>query len=104
MKTSDLERVIRDYIRELYDMEYKGSLEVTELDPVGYCIKLGMDTPDKPVLICVELEGDALLKYLRQELINRRLGQVYYGKLELVQPCPARTACDDKGRAYRENR
>lgn len=88
-------------------MEYKGSLEVTKLDPVGYCIKLGMDTPDQPVLICVELEGEKLLKYIRQELIDRRLGNKYYGKLELVQPydCrPARTACDDKGRAYRENR
>ena len=88
-------------------MEYKGSLEVTGLDPVGYCIKLGMDTPNQPVLICAELEGDALLKFLRKELIDRRLGQVYYGKLELIQPCdcrPSRTACDDKGRAYRENR
>lgn len=85
-------------------MEYKGSLEVERLDPVGYCVRLGMDTPNQPVMICAELGDKEFLKFIRQELLNRRLGHVYYGRLDLIQPydCP-RTSCHDKGRAYTED-
>ena len=54
---------------------------IEKLNPMGYCIKLGMDHDHQPMVIYAELEDDKFLKFIRQELKNRRFNLVYYGKL-----------------------
>ena len=102
MTTQDLEQVIQDYILDIYDKKYIGKIVIEKLNPIGYYIKLGMDHPHQPITIYAELEDDKFLKFLKQELKDKRFNLVYYGKLQLTYPydCnPINTACSchDKG-------
>ena len=102
MTVQDLEQVIQEYILDIYKKKYTGKIEIQKLNPIGYSIKLGMDTPNKPVTIYGELEDKAFLKFLKQELKDRRLNLIYYGKLQLTYPYdfnPRNTSCSchDKG-------
>ena len=102
MTTQDLEQGIRDYILDIYHKEYIGKIVVEKLNPVGYCIKLGMDNPYQPIVIYAELEDKEFLKFLRQELKNKRFNLVYYGNLQTTYPydcSPINKACSchDKG-------
>lgn len=108
MTVQDLEQVIHEYILDIYHKKYIGKLEIRKLDPKGYCIKLGMDTPYQPITIYAELEDEKFLKFLKQELKDRRFNLTYYGKLTLKYPynCnPISTSCSchDKGRTNRED-
>ena len=108
MTVQDLEQVIQEYILDIYHKKYTGKLEVHKLDPIGYCIKLGMDNPLQPITIYAEMEDKKFLKFLRQELKDKRFNLLYYGKLTLTYPydCnPISTACNcnDKGRINRKN-
>lgn len=102
MTTQDLEQVIQDYILDIYHKKYIGKIVIEKLNPIGYYIKLGMDHSHQPIIIYAELEDDKFLKFLKQELKDRRFNLVYYGKLQLTYPydCnPINTACSchDKG-------
>ena len=105
MKTlEELEQVIRDTIMDIYHKEYTGKISVQKL-PVGYCIKLGMNTPDQPITIYAELEGRKFLEFLRQEIKDRRFNLVFYGSVNLREPteCQERNTacgCHDKRRTY----
>lgn len=102
MLIQDLERVIRDYILDIFHKQYIGKLHIDKLDPIGYCIKLGMDTPAQPITIYAELEDVDFLKFLRKELKNRLFHLSYYGKLQLVYPADckpinSKCSCNDRG-------
>ena len=96
MTTQDLEQVIQEYFLDIYHKKYIGKLDIKRLNPVGYCVKLGMDNVYQPITIYAELEDSAFLKFLKQELKDRRFNLVYWGKLQLREPydCnPINTAC-----------
>lgn len=102
MTVQDLEQVIQEYFLDIYKKKYIGKMEIQKLDPIGYSIKLGMDHPAQPTTIYAELEDKAFLKFLKQELKDRRFNLIYYGKLQMTYPydCnPRNTACSchDKG-------
>ena len=109
MTVQDLEQAIHDYILTIYHKEYIGKLEITKLNPIGYCVKLGMDISDQPITIYAELEDEKYLKFLKQELKDRRFNLSYFGKLSLKYPyeCnPINTECncnDERG-INRKNR
>lgn len=96
MTTTELEQVIREYIRDIYKKEYIGKLWIQKLNPKGYYIKLGLNTPDQPLVIYGEMEDEDFLKFLKRELKDKRFNLVYYGGLQLTYPqdCnPRNTAC-----------
>ncbi len=96
MTIQDLEQVIHEYIRDIYKKEYIGKISIQKLNPVGYCIKLGMDVPEKPTTIYAELEDDKFLKFLKREIKDRLYNLVYYGKLNLFYPAdcsPIKSSC-----------
>lgn len=102
MTTTELEQVIRGYILDIYKKEYTGKISIQKLDPVGYCVHLGMSVPEKPLVIYAELEDQKFLKFLRKELVDKRFNLVYYGRLQLTHPydCyPINKSCNcnDKG-------
>lgn len=102
MTIQDLEQVIQEYFLSIYKKRYIGKLNIQKLDPVGYCIQLGMDHPDKPITIYAELEDSKFLKFLKQELKNKRFNLVYYGQLKLndyydCNPINRVCSCNDKG-------
>ena len=96
MTTQELEQVIHDYIIDIYKMKYIGRMKITKLDPVGYCIQLGMDRPYQPTTIYAEFPDDKFLKFLKQELRDRKLDLTQYGELNLIHH-PNSTVCNDKG-------
>lgn len=101
MKTQELEQVIREYFRNIYHKEYIGQIKIEKLDPIGYCVKLGMATPDQPITICAALEDKAFLKFMRQEIKDRRFNCIYFGELKRVyptscQPINSACSCHDK--------
>lgn len=102
MTITELEQVIRDYILDIYKKEYKGNIHIKKLNPVGYSIQLELSMRNKPITIYAELEDKPFLKFLRQELKDKRFNLIYYGKLDLVNkydcnPINRPCSCHDKG-------
>lgn len=103
MTTTELEQVIRDYIRDIYKKEYIGKIKIEALDSTGYCVKLGMDTPEQPITIYAELDDEAFLKFIKKELRSRNFHLVEYGELNKLYPydCGPRNTkcgCNDRKR------
>lgn len=94
MTIEELEQVTRDCIMNIYKKAYTGKISIEKLDPYGYCIKLGMDTPDQPLVIYAELKDKEFLKFLKAELQSRRFNFVYFGKLSLTYP---QLSCNEAG-------
>lgn len=102
MTTTELEQVIREYLLDIYKKEYTGKIEITKIEPVGYHVRLGLSMPEKPLVIYAELDDCEYLKFLKQELKDKRFNLIYYGKLQLIGPydCGPRNTscgCHDKG-------
>lgn len=97
MSTQELEALILDYMRDIYNAEYIGKLNV-EKRLHGYLIELGMMTPETPIVIYTELKGDKLKKFIKDELRNRQLSPDNYGYVSLVYKTPCgkiNTKCCD---------
>lgn len=56
MTIQELEQVTLEYLRDIHNAEYIGKLKVSKLSPIGYEIRLGMNTPECPDIIYAELE------------------------------------------------
>ena len=102
MTRTELEQVIRDYILDIYKKEYKGNIYIKKLNTVGYSIQIELSMRNKPITIYAELEDKPFLKFLRQELKDKRFNLIYYGKLDLVNkydcnPINRPCSCHDKG-------
>jgi hypothetical protein len=65
MTTVELEQVIREYIRNIYNKEYLGKLTIEKLTPIGYKISMGLPSQYKPLVIYGEMEDEKFLKYLK---------------------------------------
>lgn len=90
MNIQDLEQVIRDYLRDIYKKEYIGKMTVEAINPIGYKISLGLGVSNRPTIIYAELEDKAFLKFLKQELRDRRFNLIDYGELNLRYPTNCR--------------
>lgn len=103
MTIQELEQAIREYIMDIYNRKYIGKLNIQKLDPVGYSVKFGMDTPLQPITIYAELEDNEFLKFIKQEIKSRRFNLLFYGELKLeypydCTPINSECKCHDKGR------
>jgi hypothetical protein len=83
MTLQELEVAIRDLFKQIYHKEYVAKLKLEELQTAegihrGYKLTLGMNNIDKPLIISFEGGEVAYLKFLRQELRDRRLGDTHY--------------------------
>ena len=100
MTAQELEAVILELLRDIYKAEYIGKLSVTKTD-LGYLIKLGMGTPEAPIIIYVELEGDNLVKFLKKDLRDRQLSPSNFGYVQTMYPYDEcrnqKQKCCDKG-------
>ncbi len=101
MTEQELEQVIQEYLLDIYKAKYIGKLKVKKLLPFGYQVSLGMNTPECPYIIYAELKDKEFLKFLREELRQRKLDMVFYGKLFKTMPPECNTinkacSCNDK--------
>lgn len=97
MTITELEQVIQDCFLDIYHKKYIGRMLIQKLDPVGYCIKLGMDRPFQPTVIYAELEDKDFIKFLREDIKSRRFNMTCFGELNLTyQYDPTNNSCCDK--------
>lgn len=101
MLIQDLEQVILEYIRDIFKKEYIGKIVIKKLNPIGYSVSLFPQGQYHPHVFDAELEDDKFLKYLKQELRNRRYHLQWYAELNLRDPVPCvpikkSCSCNDK--------
>jgi len=70
--------VILESIRNVYCVDYTGTLDVEELKPIGYKVRLGIQNSERPITIMAELPLNKFLKFFVQELRDRHLNDVHY--------------------------
>ena len=99
MTLQELEVATKHLFIQIYSKEYVGKLKLEELLTTdnqhrGYKLTLGMNNVDKPLIISFEGDEKGYLKFLRQELRDRRLGDTHYflgykqyNKLESCNEC-----------------
>lgn len=75
---TEIEQVILESIRNVYCVDYTGTLDVEELKPVGYKVRLGIQNDERPITIMAELPLNKFLKFFVQELRDRHLNDVHY--------------------------
>ena len=75
---TEIEQAILESMRKVYCVDYKGTLDVEELKPIGYKVRLGIQNDERPLTIMAELPLDKFLKFFIQELRDRHLNDVHY--------------------------
>lgn len=75
---TEIEQVILESIRNVYCVDYTGTLDVEELKPIGYKVRLGIQNSERPITIMAELPLNKFLKFFVQELRDRHLNDVHY--------------------------
>ena len=86
MTPIELKQVILDYIREIYDCEYIGQLDIKALDPTGYKVSFNFAKANNPLVIISDLPDDQFLPFIKKELIKRQLTTTHYYSLTKLQP------------------
>lgn len=86
---------------DIYKAEYIGKMKVEKVQPFGYLIKLGLNTPECPYIIYAELKDHEFLEFLKEQLKSMRFHMVFYGKLFKTMPPECNTvnracSCNDK--------
>lgn len=83
MTHTELKQVILDYIRDKYEREYIGGLEITDLNP-GYKVSFNFDRSEMPLVIMADLPDEEFIPYIKEELRSRKLHRVqYFGATKL---------------------
>lgn len=101
MLIQDIEQATREFIKNFYNLVYTGKLEVTKLNPIGYSVTLFPQGRYVPMTFYAELDDEKFLKYLKEEIRNRKLHLQWYGELnkrepDLCYPINKSCKCHDK--------
>ena len=86
MTLTELKQVILGYIRELYNREYIGQLDIIALDPVGYKVSFNFAKANNPLVIISDLPDEEFLPFIKKELRNKKLHSTEYYKITKLQP------------------
>ncbi len=90
MTPTELKQVILGYIREIYDCEYIGQLDIKALDPTGYKVSFNFAKANNPLVIISDLPDDQFLPFIKKELRAKRLTETHYYSLTKLQPDPSK--------------
>ena len=86
MTKEELEQVIRTSIMDTFKLEYTGKIKIIKLDPIGYSVSLYPQGEYVPLVFDAELEDDLFIKYLIEDLRNRKFHLQWYGTLNKREP------------------
>ena len=75
---TEIEQAILDTICKIYDKKYVGHLEVSELEPIGYKVSLGIQNKEIPIVIMAQLPFKKFMKFFVEELRIRHLNDIHY--------------------------
>lgn len=101
MTEQELEQVIQEFLVKTYCAVYIGKLKIKKLEPFGFHISFGMNTPECPYVIYAELKDKDFLKLLKEELRSSKFSRVFYGKCLKTMPPECNVinracSCNDK--------
>ena len=102
MTHTDLKQAILDCIRQLYKMEFIGTIKIEDLDPIGYKVSLNLDRSENPLVLIADLPDDEFLEFMREEIRSRKLHKV---KHYLATKVPGDTIklCNERERTCRQD-
>ena len=84
MTHTELNQVIREYMRELYEMEFVGEIKIEDLEPVGYKVSFNFNRSENPVVIIADLPDEEFLPFIKEEIRSRKFQRVqYFGAYKL---------------------
>ena len=86
MTLTELKQVILDYIRELYECEYVGGLDIEYLDPTGYKVSFYLNKGEYPLAIITDLSEEEFLPFIKEELRSRKLHRTKYFSATKLPP------------------
>lgn len=79
MTHTELNQVIREYMRELYEMEFVGDIKIESLDPIGYKVSIYTTRgSEHPVVLIADLQEEQFLQYIKEELRSKKLHKTKY--------------------------
>lgn len=86
---------------DIYKAHYIGKLYIQKLNPIGYKIDFGFDTPEVPFTLYAEIPDSEFIKFLKNELRSSRFNRVFYGQINKVMPeectkISTKCGCHDK--------
>lgn len=99
MQTEDIEQATLELIRTFYKKEYIGKIEVKKLEPKGFCVTLFPQGQYIPTTFYAEIDDKKFLKYLREEIRNKKYHLQWYGELNHREPSscyPINKSCHDR--------
>ena len=88
MTPIELKQVILDYVKELYNKEYIGQLDIEALKPNGYKVSFNFAKANNPLVIISDLPDKEFLPFIKKELRNRKLHGTEYYKITKIQHNP----------------
>ena len=86
MTHTELNQVIREYMRELYEMEFVGEIKIEDLDPVGYKVAFNLNHSENPVVIIADLPDAEFLPFIKEEIRSRKFQKVKYYSTSKLPP------------------
>lgn len=103
MQKQDIEQAILDFIKTYSNKDYVGKIKINNLIPKGYEVILYPQGEFVPLVFYAELDDDKFLKYLKEEIRNKKFHLSNYGELNkrepnLCYPINNSCSCNDKRR------
>lgn len=86
MQATDIEQATLEFIRTFYKKEYVGKIEVEKLNPVGFSVTLYPQGQYVPNTFYAEIDDKKFLKYLREEIRNKKFHLYWCGELNKREP------------------
>ena len=86
MTHTELNQVIREYMRELYEMEFIGDIKIEDLEPVGYKVAFNFNRSENPVVIIADLPDEEFLPFIKEEIRSRKFHKVKYYSASKLPP------------------
>lgn len=96
MTPKELEQVIREYLRDIFEIEYIDKLKVFRPDFGGYCIEFYKGVDTCPQTIYVDLEGPELISFVKEQIKHIGLHNSGYAGIQKMYPggCPIDKSCN----------
>ena len=86
MTHTELNQVIRENMRELYEMEFVGEIKIENLEPVGYKVAFNFNRSENPVVIIADLPDEEFLPFIKEEIRSRKFHKVKYYSASKLPP------------------
>lgn len=86
-------------MRELYKMEFTGTIKIEDLDPVGYKVSFNFNHSENPLVIISDLPDEEFLPFIKEEIRTRKFHKTKYYSTSKLQSERIKY-CNEQRRTY----